>query len=300
VAARSVSLLGVPLGGGAAHPGTAFGPAGLRAAGLARMLSAAGCAVTDCGDVLVLPSPATTASVRRTVVNGAILRGWICAVSNHAYELAASGTVPLFLGGDHSLSIGTINGVGRHWQRAGRPLFALWIDAYADCEIPSATRSGNLQAMAAAAVLGEPELDSLFAGGPRYAIAPDRFALIGQRWIEADEQAWLRRRNVPVITMADIADGCGLRAIDALIDRIAASRGVVHVSIDVAVLGPDYAQRCGSRLRAVMQRLARAKLVVSADLVELNPTLDERPQAASQAAELLAVLLGDPPARRKS
>ncbi|MDR3468542.1 MAG: arginase family protein [Xanthobacteraceae bacterium] len=304
--ARGVSLLGIPLGGGAAHPGTACGPAELRAAGLAGALTAAGCTVADCGDVFVLPSAAMATGLACGVRNGAVLRSWICAISSHAYELAASGTVPVFLGGDHSLSIGTINGVGRFWERAGRPLFVVWIDGYADCEIPSTTRSGNLQAMAAAAVLGEPELKGLFAGGPQIAIAPDRFVPIGQRWIDAAEQAWLDRRGIAAITMADLVDGRGLRALDALLDRVAACGGVIHASIDVAVLGaaaPSIARgaepprRRGACLRGVMERLARSKLVVSAELVELNPALDERPLSSGGAADLLVALLGEPPAR---
>jgi arginase len=304
--ARSISLLGIPLGGGAAHPGTSCGPAELRATGLAGALTAAGCTVADCGDVFVLPSAAMAAGVSCGVRNGAVLRSWICAISSHAYELAASGTVPVFLGGDHSLSIGTINGVGRYWERAGRPFFVAWIDAYADCETPSTTRSGNLQAMAAAAVLGEPELEGLFAGGPHIVIAPDRFVPIGQRWIDADEQAWLDRRGIAAITMADLVEGRGLRALDALLDRVAACGGVIHASIDVAVLGaaaPSFAsgaeqpRRAGARLRAVMERLARSRLVVSAELVELNPALDERPQTSGGAADLLAALLGEPTAR---
>lgn len=294
-----MSLLGVPLGGGAAHPGTAFGPGALRAAGIAHRLSGAGCTVTDCGDVFVLPSSAMAAGVKPGVHNGAALRSWICAVSSHAYALAASGTIPLFLGGDHSLSIGTINGVGRHWQRAGRPLFVVWIDAYADCETPSTTRSGNLQGMAAAAVLGEPELDGLFAGGPQLALGPDRFALIGPRWIEPHEATWLQRRGVPVVPMAQIAER-GSHAVDALIARMMACGGVVHVSIDVAVLGGAQPRRDVAGLRALLKRLARTQRVVSADLVEFNPTLDEQPQAARRAVDLLTVLLAEPPARPRA
>lgn len=308
VRARSLSrpegrlaLLGVPLGSGAPHPGCVFGPAALRGAGLAERLVAAGCDVADYGDVQVLPSLSWGAEKPRSVNNYAAVRAWTCATSAHAYELARSGAVPVFLGGDHSLSMGTINGVARYWREMERPLFVLWIDAHADYNTPAITPTGNLHGMAAAFLCGEAGLDDLLAGGPRASIAPDRLALFGVRSVDPLERLLIEARPIAVTSMADIAAGGAMTALERLLARVDACGGVLHVSFDVDVLDPSLAPAVGtaepggidlSTAQLVLERLRMSGLVRAVDVVELNPPLDDQGRTARLTVDLIAGLLG--------
>lgn len=296
-----LALLGVPLGSGAPHPGCAFGPAALRDAGLVDRLVAAGCDVADYGDIQVLPSLCCAADVPATINNYAAVRSWTCAVSAHAYELARSGAVPVFLGGDHSLSMGTINGVARHWREIDRPLFVLWIDAHADYNTPAITPTGNLHGMAAAFLCGEAGLDDLLAGGPRASIAPDRLALFGVRALDPLERLLVEARPIAVTSMADIAAGAAMSALERLLSRVAACGGVLHVSFDVDVLDPALAPGVGTRepggldlptVRHILERLRGSGLVRAVDVVELNPPLDDAGRTARLAVDLIAGLVG--------
>lgn len=296
-----LALLGVPLGSGAPHPGCVFGPAALREAGLVERLVGAGCDVADYGDVQVLPSLCCGADAPRTTNNYAAVRSWTCAVSAHAYELARSGAVPVFLGGDHSLSMGTINGVARHWREMDRPLFVLWIDAHADYNTPAITPTGNLHGMAAAFLCGEAGLDDLLAGGPRAPIAPDRLTLFGVRALDPLERLLVEARPIVVTSMADIAAGAATTAIERLLSRVAACGGVLHVSFDVDVLDPALAPGVGTAepggldlptVRHILERLRGSGLVRAVDVVELNPPLDDEGRTARLAVDLIAGLLG--------
>ncbi|UTD26450.1 arginase [Bradyrhizobium sp. WD16] len=296
-----IALLGVPLGSGAPHPGCVFGPAALRAAGLKERLAAAGCKVADYGDVQVLPSLACGAGRPPNVNNYAALRAWTCAISTHAYELARSGAVPVFLGGDHSLSMGTINGVARYWREMDRPLFVLWIDAHADYNTPAITPTGNLHGMAAAFLCGEAGLDDLLAGGPRASIAPDRLTLFGLRSVDSLERLLVEARPITVTSMADIAAGGAMAALESLLARVDACGGVLHVSFDVDVLDPSLAPAVGtaepggidlSTVLLILERLRVSGLVRAVDVVELNPPLDDEGRTVRLTVDLIAGLLG--------
>ena len=155
-----IALLGVPIEIGAAQAGTLMGPDALRTAGIARLLEQLEFCVEDFGNVarpMVAsdgPPPANTKYYDE-------VKSWIRLLSERAYSLARSGAVPIFMGGDHSLSMGSVNGVARHWQEAGRPLFVLWLDAHADYNTPDTTETGNMHGMSAAFLCGEPGLDQL-------------------------------------------------------------------------------------------------------------------------------------------
>ncbi len=142
-----IALLGIPVEVGASQPGTLMGPAALRTAGIGRLLEQLGFCVEDHGD---LPTPAVTADDSPPPANAKYyedIKGWIRALSERAFTLACSGAIPIFMGGDHSLSMGSINGVARYWQQLGRPVFALWLDAHADYNTPTTTETGNMHGM---------------------------------------------------------------------------------------------------------------------------------------------------------
>ena len=297
-----IALLGIPLEIGASQLGTLMGPDALRTAGIGRVLDQLGFAVEDHGNLAVpadLPDRAPGPQNARYYDE---IKGWIRALSERAFELARSGAIPLFMGGDHSLSMGSVNGVARYWQQEqNRPLFVLWLDAHADYNTPATTETGNMHGMSAAFLCGEPGLDSLLGDRPRVSINPDQLDLFGIRSIDPLERDLVRDRRISVADMRAIDEfGVGV-LIRKVIERVKAQNGVLHVSFDVDFLDPAVAPGVGTTVpggatyreaHLVMELLHDSGLVRSADIVELNPFLDERGRTARVAVELLGSLFG--------
>jgi arginase len=300
-AGNRLALLGVPVEVGASQPGTLMGPAALRTAGLVPLLEGLGFAVEDHGDIAAAdlvraddPAPSNTRQYRE-------IGAWARAVSGRAYALARSGAIPVFLGGDHSLSMGSVNGVARHWHEQGRQLFVLWLDAHADYNTPVTTISGHMHGMVAGFLCGEPGLDLLLGDEPRASIKPSELDLFGTRSIDPLEKELLRERSVAVADMRQIDEfGVGV-LIRRVIDRVRAANGVLHVSFDVDFLDPTLAPGVGTLVpggatyreaHLVMELLHDSGLVRSVDVVELNPFLDERGRTARLATELVGSLFG--------
>ena len=299
--ARSIALLGAPIDMGASQRGTLMGPAALRTAGLLTLLESLGFAVTDHGDVSVAhmidleDRPPDNANHYREI------QRWTRALSRRGYEVARSGQLPIFLGGDHSLSMGSVNAMARHWQDEGRELFVLWLDAHADYNTPATTLTANMHGMAASFLCGEGGLDGLLGDEPRASLKPDRLELFGTRSIDRLEKDLLRAKRVSVADMRQIDEfGVGV-LIRRVIDKVRARRGVLHVSFDVDFLDPDVAPGVGTTVpggatyreaHLVMELLHDSGLVGSVDIVELNPFLDERGRTARIAVELIGSLFG--------
>src|SRR3954454_13186296 len=183
-----IALLGVPIEIGASQLGTLMGPDALRTAGIGRILDQLGFAVEDHGNMAKPEMAPAEGAPPANAKYYDTIKGWIRALSERAYALASSGAVPIFMGGDHSLSMGSVNGVARHWQEQGRPLFVLWVDAHADYNTPHTTETGNMHGMSAAFLCGEPGLDGLLGAEPRASITPDRLDLFGIRSIDKLEK----------------------------------------------------------------------------------------------------------------
>jgi arginase len=298
---RRIALLGAPIDIGAAQRGTLMGPAALRTAGLLTVLDGRGFEVNDHGDLaigdvaeLADPPPANAKHYKE-------IQRWVRTVSAHAYEMARSGTIPVFLGGDHTLSMGSVNGIARHWHEAGRELFVLWLDAHADYNTPATTLSSNMHGMSAAFLCGESGLDHLLGEESRASIDPDRLELFGTRSIDKGENDLLRTRRISIADMRQIDEfGVGV-LIRRVIDKVRARGAVLHVSFDVDFLDPGLAPGVGTTVpggatyreaHLVMEMLHDSALVRSVDVVELNPFLDERGRTARTAVELIGSLFG--------
>ena len=169
------------------------------------------------------------------------------SLSERAWQLARSGAIPIFMGGDHSLSMGSVNGVARYWQtEMNRPLFVLWLDAHADYNTPETTVTGNMHGMSAAFLCGEPGLDDLLGDSPRVSLSPDQLDLFGIRSIDPLEKKLVRDRPVTVADMRAIDEfGVGV-LIRRVIERVRARDGVLHVSFDVDFLDPGVAPGVGT------------------------------------------------------
>jgi arginase len=296
-----VAVLGAPIDLGASVRGTLMGPAALRTAGLITVLESLGLDVTDYGDVSIAEiaelgdePPARARHYRQ-------IQRWSRVLARRSHELAQTGAIPVFLGGDHSLSMGSVNGIARHCRDLGRELFVLWLDAHADYNTPETTITANMHGMSAAFLCGEPGLDGLLGDDPRASIDPDRLDLFGARSIDKLEKELMRARRIRVVDMRQIDEFGVAVLIRRVIERVKASNGVLHVSFDVDFLDPCVAPGVGTTVpggatyreaHLIMELLHDSGVVGSVDIVELNPFLDERGRTARTAVELIGSLFG--------
>jgi len=294
--AVDIALLGVPMQAGAGRPGCLMGPDALRTAGLAAELAALGHRVRDHGNVA--PGAAVTAGhVPAGVRNAAEVAGWTRALAAAA-RAVAGGAVPIFMGGDHALSMGTLTG---HGAAAGRRLFVLWLDAHADFNTPATTESGNLHGCPLAYACGMPGFAGLFGGPPETAVDPGDVCILGLRSVDGPERAALARAGVEVHDMRAIDEAGVARCLQPFLDRVAAAGGALHVSLDVDFLDPAIAPAVGTTVpggatfreaHLAMEMLCDAGCVAALDLVELNPFLDEKGRTARLMVDLAASLFG--------
>jgi len=298
---RRIAVIGAPIDMGASQRGTLMGPAALRTAGLLTLLETLGFDVTDHGDLAVTGMADATDAPPDNARHYREIQRWTRTLSRHGYELARSGAIPIFLGGDHSLSMGSVNAMARHFRAQGRELFVLWLDAHADYNTPATTLTANMHGMAAAFLCGEGGLDGLLGEEPRASLDPDRLELFGVRSIDKLEKDLLRERRVSVADMRQIDEfGMGV-LMRRIIDKVRSRNGVLHVSFDVDFLDPHVAPGVGTTVpggatyreaHLVMEMLHDSGLVGSVDIVELNPFLDERGRTARAAVELIGSLFG--------
>ncbi len=296
-----IALLGVPIEIGASQAGTLMGPAALRTAGIARLLEQMG--ISRRGPRrLAIPLLSSDGPPPANAKFYDEVKTWIRSLSERSFWLARSGAIPIFMGGDHSLSMGSVNGVARYWQEEkGRPLFVLWLDAHADYNTPDTTITGNMHGMSAAFLCGEPGLDNLLGGIMRASIGPDQLDLFGIRSIDPLEKQLVRERRVAIADMRAIDEFGVAVLIRRVIERVKAKNGVLHVSFDVDFLDPSVAPGVGTTVpggatyreaHLIMELLHDSGLVRSVDIVELNPFLDERGRTARVAVELIGSLFG--------
>ena len=288
-----IAIIGAPIEIGTSEPGALMGPAALRTAGLARTLGGLGHAVHDAGDV----APDSPAEGRDLAAAGA----WTRALSAAVAGALQDGALPVVIGGDHSLSLGSLDAVLRHCGAAARPLDVLWLDAHADFNTPETSPSGNVHGMPLAALCGEPGFSALFPDAARPRLEPARVHLFGLRSIDAGERALVTAAGVDVVDMRAIDEFGVIAPLRRILDRVAAEGGHLHVSFDIDFLDPGIAPGVGTTVpggatfreaHLIMEMLHDSGLVGSLDVVELNPFLDERGRSARVLVELVASLFG--------
>jgi arginase len=299
--AKKIAVLGVPIEIGASQMGTLMGPDALRTAGLLTVLEGLSFAVQDHGNLTVNGVAALKDTPPDNARHYREIQRWIRTISARAYELARTGAIPIFLGGDHSLSMGSANGVARHCREQGRELFIMWLDAHADYNTPTTTITGNMHGMSAAFLCGEEGLDGLLGHEPRAPIDSSRLELFGTRSIDKLERDLVRLRRISVADMRKIDEFGVSVLIRRVIERVKAVDGVLHLSFDVDFLDPDVAPGVGTTVpggatyreaHLIMELLHDSGIVHSLDIVELNPFLDERGRTARNVVELIASLFG--------
>lgn len=276
-----------------------MGPAALRTAGLMGQLANLGLTVEDIGDVRPR-SPDVTHPAPANTRHWFEIAAWTAAIAERVAESLHDGALPLVMGGDHSLSAGSVAGAARFCRAQDRPLSVLWVDAHADVNTPATSPSGNLHGMPVAALTGEAELAGLF-GDEAPRVPHSNVHLFGLRSIDPGERALLRMRRMDVVDMRTLDEDGVAVPLGRILDRVAARHGLLHVSLDVDFLDPMIAPGVGTTVpggatfreaHLVMEMLHDSGLVGSVDVVELNPFLDERGRTALLMVDLIASLFG--------
>ncbi len=295
---KSTVLFGVPVETGASQRGCLMGPASLRTAGLPETLKALGWSVEDRGDIQIAAQEIAP-HANPAVHNLSETRAWIEALEPAAYAAARDSDLPIFMGGDHSMSAGTVPGVARRAAEEGRPLFVLWLDAHPDLHTLDTTESGNLHGTPVAYFTGQEGFETYPT--LTHAVAPEHMCFIGIRSVDPAEHERIQRFEMDVQDMRAIDETGVLVPLRAFLDRVRAANGRLHVSFDVDFLDPGIAPAVGTTVpggatfreaHLIMETLCDSGLVGSLDLVELNPFLDERGRTAKLLCDLTASLFG--------
>ncbi len=299
----TLAVVGVPLACGAAHTGTEQGPDALRMAGLIERLRAQGLGVRDFGNLEIAETdgadlvPVDPAPERRRRA----LNAWMETTKERGLEVARTGHLPLYLGGDHAMSFGTLAAQAAHAAEQGRPLFVLWLDAHADFNTPQTSETGHLHGMPMAYMTGLDGFEGTIEAHTEAFIPVDHVLQLFVRSVDGAEQDLIDRNGLSVLPMAK---ALGQRLNDTLsgfLDRVAAAKGLLHVSFDVDSLDPLNAPAVGTpvdggpsvdAMYRVMGRLWESGLVTSVDVAELNPLLDTQGRTAHLVVDLIATLFG--------
>lgn len=295
---QGVSLIGVPTDVGAGTRGARMGPEALRVAGLAQAIEAFGHEVRDCGN---LGGPANP---WQPAVNGyrhlAEVAEWNRTLHTAMLAELQQNRLPIMMGGDHCLGMGSISAVARHCKATGRKLRVLWLDAHADFNTATLTPSGNIHGMPVACLCGHGPAELVDIGGPGHRLHPRDIRQVGIRSVDPGEKHMLAELGIEVFDMRFI-DEMGMRHTMELALALVDANTHLHVSLDVDFLDPDIAPGVGTTVRGgptyreaqlCMEILADCGALGSVDVVELNPTRDVRNQSAELAVDLLESLFG--------
>ena len=295
-----VSIIGAPLDLGQDRRGVDMGPSALRVANLNRRLSSIGYSVEDLGNVPV--------EQPESLPEGPARAKYLPQIAATCRKLAAlvektldQSRMPVVLGGDHSIAIGTVAGVTQHFRKRTQNVGLLWVDAHADMNTPETSPSGNVHGMplACAIGMGPPELTALLAPAPM--VEPGRVVVIGLRDVDMLEKPHVRESGVKAYTMRDI-DERGLRAImEEALHIVSDGAAGFHLSLDMDFVDPAYAPGVGTPVRGgatyreahlAMEMICDSGAMVSMEVVEVNPVVDEVNRTADLAVELIMSAMG--------
>jgi arginase len=300
VSTKKIRVIGVPLDLGQSRRGVDMGPSAVRVAGLQARLEELGHTVEDAGNVAV----ALPEQKKEGDPHAKYLKEITATCTKHGelvVKTLEAGKVPMVLGGDHSVAVGTVAGVAEFYRRQQQKIGLIWIDAHTDINTPETSPSGNVHGMPLAATmgLGPGELANIFNFSPK--VKPENCVLVGVRDIDAIEKANVRRAGIKVITMRDI-DELGMRAVMEEALRLAGRNTLgYHVSLDMDWIDPEVAPGVGTPVRGgatyreahlAMEIIADHGRMLSFEVVEVNPVIDEHNRTADLAVELTLSAFG--------
>jgi arginase len=296
-----IDLIGIPTDAGASCRGCGMGPEALRIAGIGEAIAALGHDVHDLGDLSRPGKSSTALPWRMSEAREAEVLALAKAGSEAAYASLAAGHVPVFLGGDHSIAMGTLSGIARHGAAKGKPVHVLWIDAHGDFNTPATSETGNIHGMPLAHACGEPAFGPQYDGGWRGRIDPKNVTIFAARDIDRPERELLEQRGVNVIDMRRIDETGTVALMREVLERVSAAGAHLHVSLDVDAVDPAVAPGAGTPVAGgltfreahlAMDMIHDRGLLGSLDVVELNPMLDQAGMSARLLVDLTASLFG--------
>ena len=297
---HDITLIGAPTDVGAGRPGASQGPQALRAAGLAAALQALGLQVHDAGDLRGPPNPQQQPQDGYRHLDEVI--AWNQVVHDAVASALAQGRLPLLLGGDHSLAIGSISAAARHCRAVGKRLRVLWLDAHADANSRHTSPSANLHGMTLACLRGVGPAALTQLSGQMPALDADAVRQIGVRSVDAGEVDLVQQLGLTVFDMQALHT-LGMREVMTRALAGMDAQTHLHVSFDVDFLDPDIAPGVATTVsdgpnltqaQLCMRMIADSGRLGSLDVVELNPMLDEHQRTAGLAVTLITTLLAPP------
>ena len=297
---HKVRIIGVPMDLGASRRGVDMGPSALRVAGLQARIKQLGIQVEDIGNISVKQPEEMPIGEKRAKYVEEITD--TCKDLGTAVEKAIEeGWLPLVLGGDHSIAAGSVGGVAAHFKKGKKQIGCIWLDAHSDMNSPETSPSGNVHGMPLAGILGYgvPELYDLFGYKPK--IEPQNVVLVGVRDLDSHEKKFIKKLGVKTFTMREI-DERGMREVmaDALKFAMDDTDGIA-VSLDMDFVDPSDAPGVGTPVRGgvtyreahlAMEMIADSEAMVSMEVVEINPVIDEHNRTALLGVELVLSALG--------
>ncbi|MCZ7648750.1 MAG: arginase [Planctomycetota bacterium] len=296
---RRIEVLGVPMDLGSHLRGVDMGPSAIRIAGLLPRLRGLGLRLHDRGN-LAVPHAVDAGKAGGKLKYESAVRRACMQLAREVETILRGGGLPLVLGGDHSLAIGTLAGLARGARRGRRNLGLLWVDAHGDCNTPATSPSGNIHGMplAVALGLGPPSLRDL---APQPMAAPEHTVLFGVRNLDAGEKRNLKSLGATVVTMRQIDELGVYAAMQLALRKVCGGTDGFHLSFDIDSLDPRFAPGVGTPVQGgltvreahlLMELVADTGKLASCELVEVNPVLDERNATAALAVDLLYSAFG--------
>ncbi|MQQ07059.1 arginase [Epibacterium sp. SM1979] len=289
-------LVGAPIDSGKDRNGCLMGPDALRTAGLGPALESLGFRVTDLGNLGPAAFAPDLPHAHPHALNETV--AWTRTLQDVAEQVMSEG-VPIFLGGDHAMAMGTVTGVAAYAAQIKRPQFVLWLDAHSDFHTLTTTGSGNLHGTPAAYFTGVSGFDP-FPPVP-YPVPFANVCMMGLRSVDPVEREQIHKTALRIHDMRDIDENGVVKPLKAFLEQVAAQNGMLHVSLDVDFLDPAVAPAVGTTVpggatvreaHLVCEILHDSGLITSMDLVELNPFLDERGRTAHLMVDLCASAFG--------
>lgn len=291
---KKISLIGVPMDLGQSRRGVDMGPSAIRYAGVKERLESLNYEVNDLGDIEV-PKRANKKEDLRNLTEVVTAN---VNLAKTVDEIVSKGDYPLILGGDHSIAVGTLAGLHKHYNNLG----VIWYDAHGDINTPETSPSGNIHGMPLAASLGmgHPDLTEILSDSPK--VKPENIVLIGIRDLDTEEKKTIKDLNIKTFTMHEV-DLLGMpEVVSQAIDYLKDKTDGIHLSFDLDGLDPAEAPGVGTPVpggltyresHLTMELLADSGLITSAEFVEVNPMLDIKSQTAEITVGLISSLFGE-------
>ncbi len=297
---KSIRLIGFPMDLGAGRRGVDMGPSALRIAGMVHRIQALGYEVVDEGDIQVQTRELQDFADERLRYLPEISRA-SQQLADRTLEVLETGDFPLILGGDHSMSIGTLGGVGAYCRKAGKRLGVIWIDAHADMNVPATTPSGNIHGMPLAVSLGHGDEGLCSIGGAFPKVKPENVAVIAARSVDPGERELIKKLALPTYTMFEIDRDGIYKIITLVLDRMRSQVDHIHVSFDLDSVDPSVAKGVGTPVSGgltfrethlIMEAIAETGMLGSLEIAEVNPILDDMNNSAQFAVGCVTSCLG--------